>query len=202
MNFNELIEEEKAHQRENNITTLRNEINKSWVEEKLNNFLERYKYSNLGTVEELKNLILADKLVASFFIKDPSKQNITEKAVARLLKVDKMPASGSNSVCFNESGELVHSTSNRNSKSADFYFNNIYWTQKYTTSSGGHQDNQRHDVVKFLEYGSKNYKVGALLDGDYWVNHINKLKEDFKNNDNVIILSCEDILNGKYKIEQ
>ena len=55
MNFNELIEEEKAHQRENNITTLRNEINKSWVEEKLNNFLERYKYSNLGTVEELKN---------------------------------------------------------------------------------------------------------------------------------------------------
>ena len=29
-----------------------------------------------------------------------------------------------------------------------------------------------------------------------------ELKEDFKNNDNVIILSCEDILNGKYKIEQ
>ena len=126
MNFNELIEEEKAHQRENNITTLRNEINKSWVEEKLNNFLERYKYSNLGTIEELKNLILTDKLVASFFIKDPSKQNISEKAVARLLKVDKMPASGPNSVCFNENGEIVHSTSNRNSKSADFYFNNIY----------------------------------------------------------------------------
>ena len=36
---------------------------------------------------------------------------------------------------------------------------------------------------------------------NYFTSSTNKeFKEDFKNNDNVIILSCEDILNGKYKI--
>jgi len=100
------------------------------------------------------------------FCKDPSKQNISEK----ILGIQRLPVSGVNSIRFTPDGKLtgVKSIGVSKSKSADFLFNGIYFTQKYTAESGGAQDNQYNDVVDFLVKDSINYKVGAIVDGEYW----------------------------------
>ena len=65
-------------------------------------------------------------------------------------------------------------------------------------TSGEAQDNQYKDVVDFLIYGSLYNKVGACVDGWYWEEHGKKqeLKELFRDNQNVIICSAEDIKGG------
>ena len=75
-------------------------------------------------------------------------------------------------------------------------------TQKYTRSTGGAQDNQYADVVDFLSKGSKKYKVAAIVDGSYWDNSKRQeLKNFFNNNNNVQILSMNDILTGGVSFE-
>ena len=105
---------------------------------------------------------------------------------------------------FNEEGEIVNQKTVSSSKSADFLIEGIYFTQKYTgENTGGAQDNQFNDVVDFLTKGSIYYKVGAIVDGAYWEDMGNKEKliENFQKNPNVIILSADDIKEGKIKNE-
>ena len=88
------------------------------------------------------------------------------------------------------------------SKSVDFVVNNTYITQKYTRSTGGAQDNQYADVIDFLIKGSKKNKVAAIVDGSYWNDgKREELKEYFKSNDNVQVLSMDDILKGGVSFE-
>ena len=197
--FIEIAEERKHFARLENIAELRRTINSRDVVNKIENHMLRFE-GVFNSVDDIKNQILTNDLVASLFCKDPSKQNITEKLVAELLNIDKMPVSGKNCVRFNSDGDIVHANNAGVSKSADFYFNDYYITQKYTREEGGAQDNQRNDVIDFLEKGSKKYKVGALVDGEYWNKHRDELKDKFKDNNNIIILSMDEILNGEYII--
>ena len=105
MNFIELVEQRKIEARKQNILEVRKDIDKSWVKDKINNHIQRF--DGMFSAEDVRKQILENDLVASMFAKDPSKQNITEKLVSEILKIDKLPASGKSCVRFSESGELV-----------------------------------------------------------------------------------------------
>ncbi len=193
MNFMEQVEEAKKLQRRLNIDEIRNSLNEDWVKTKINNHIK--KFDGLFTYEDIIEQIKSNDIVASMFCKDPSKQNISEKMVEKILGVPKLPASGAKSIRFTPNGELTGAKSVGTSKSADFLFNGIYFTQKYTTESGGAQDNQYNDVVDFLVKGSINNKVGAMVDGKYWDNKKrDALREYFKDNPNVVVVSVDDLV--------
>lgn len=113
-----------------------------------------------------------NKFIIALFEKEPLKQNLPEKLFFEYVNnkdVVQLPQ-GSNSIKFG------------NSKAADFVYNEIYFTLKYTTTAGGSQDNQKNDVILFLNEGIKsNMKVGAVVDGDYWNERILELKKIFPN---------------------
>lgn len=196
MNFVEYVELKKKERRKQNIKELREQISEPWVSKKINNHL--LKFDGMFTKEEVIKQIEENDLLASFFCKDPSKQNISENLVAELLEIDKLPAGGPNSIRFNEQGDISPSSIPSNTKSADFLIDGCYYTQKYTMESGGAQDNQYNDVIDFLVKGSKKHKVGAIVDGLYWTSKKEILKNHFKNNPNIVILSMDELVKGGF----
>lgn len=87
-----------------------------------------------------------------------------------MLGIPKLKSFGKDSIRFTPDGNITHTNEIGNTKSADFKIGKYYITQKYTREDGGTQDDQYNDVVDFLTKGSINNKVGALVDGDYWIN--------------------------------
>lgn len=195
MNFAKLVEDEKIKARKANIEEVRKDIHLSWVKTKIENHI--IAFGGIFTYKEIEDAILNNDIVASKFCKDPSKQNISEKLAAKVLGLEILPQSGLNSIRFSETGEIVHTAGHGNSKAADFLYNNYYATQKYTDNTGGAQDNQRDDVINFLTKGSIKNKVAAIVDGSYWDYYMPILKEQFKNNPNVLITSITEITGGK-----
>lgn len=190
MNFSNYVEQKKKEARLANIEEVRRDIDKVWVKEKIKNHCEAF--SGIITEEQVRQSILNDIIVASKFCKDPSKQNISEKLVGEILNLKKLPSQGKNCIRFNDKGDIV-SSSNGNTKSADFIYKGYYVTQKYTDGEGGAQDNQRNDVIDFLKRGSIKYKVAAIVDGAYWEKHLSELIAEFKYNPNVLITSVTEI---------
>ena len=190
MNFTAYVEEKKKEARLINIEEIRREIDSSWVREKIENHVAAF--DGLMSVEEVREAILTNIVVASKFCKDPGKQNISENLAAQVLGLKKLPSQGKNCIRFNDEGEIVWQ-SKGNTKSADFILNEYYATQKYTDGAGGAQDNQRNDVIDFLKRGSINHKVAAIVDGAYWDKHRDELKTLFVDNPNVIITSVTEI---------
>lgn len=191
MNFTAYIENIKKEARLNNIKELREQIDEDWVKEKIKNHVEAF--NGIISYEEVREGILNNIVIASKFCKDPSKQNISEKAAIELLKVKKLPQSGMKSIRFNDNGDIVH-TATGNTKSADFMLGEYYATQKYTNEAGGAQDNQRNDVIDFLKRGSIKNKVAAVVDGKYWDEWKEVLKKEFFNNSNVLITSISELI--------
>lgn len=191
MSFKEYIESKKIEQRLANLTLVRKEINLSWVKTKINNFIKRM--GGIFTYEEIYNEILTNDIVAAMFAKDPGRQNISENLVQTYLNISKEIED----VRFDETGKIYYGYGAQPglTKNADFCFNGIYITQKYTgENNGGAQDNQYNDVIQFLTYGSKKQKVGALVDGWYWEEggKRKQLEKYFQNNPNVYIFSADD----------
>lgn len=193
MDFSKYIEEEKIKERKKNLEQVRAEIDKSWVRTKIDNYVKRW--GGMFTQEEVRQGILTNDMIASSFAKDPTRQNISEKAVENILGIKKLPQAGGLCVCFDDNGNKVSSGLGI-TKSADFYYNGYYATQKYTTNAGGAQDNQKNDVIDFLKRGSIKHKVMAIVDGDYWDKHVHELRLIFKNNPNVVITSLTEITGG------
>lgn len=191
MDFIKFVERKKREARLDNIKEVRQDIDKSWVEEKIQNHI--LAFDGIFTMDEIKEGILTNDIIASKFCKDPGKQNISEKLAEEVLKTKKLPASGKNCIRFNDLGDIVHSSTG-NSKSADFKIGDYYATQKYTDGTGGAQDNQRNDVIDFLKRGSQKHKVMAIVDGAFWENGQKAmLKELFIDNPNVIITSVTEL---------
>lgn len=171
------------------------------LNKKIENFIAR---TQLATKEEVENEIKNNKLFAAFFAKDPVKQNIGEKVFCEYLNVKTLPQSGKNAVRFSSRGEIIIKKKVGCSKAADFKIGSYYITQKYTgENTGGSQDNQYEDVVRFLELGSRNNKVCACVDGWYWKENKmrDKLTASFKDNRNVIVCSADDIKKGVINFE-
>lgn len=190
MDFTAYVEQKKKEARLANIEEVRKEIDKSWVKTKIENHIAAF--DGIMSVEEVREAILTNIIVASKFCKDPGKQNISEKLAAEVLGLDKLPAQGKNCIRFDNNGNIV-STSTGNTKSVDFMLGEYYATQKYTTEEGGAQDNQRNDVIDFLTRGSIKYKVAAIVDGPYWDVHRADLITLFADNPNVLITSVTEL---------
>lgn len=202
MTFKDHIIEMLPLERKKELSEVRANLNSSQLKIKIENYIQRF--DGIFTYDEIISQIETNDLVASFFIKNPLRQNFCEKECAKWIGVKKLPSKGKNCIRFNEEGEIVNQKTVSSSKSADFLIEGIYFTQKYTgENTGGAQDNQFNDVVDFLTKGSIYYKVGAIVDGAYWEDMGNKEKliENFQKNPNVIILSADDIKEGKIKNE-
>lgn len=201
-NFSVLVENEKKKARKENLINVRKDINKKWVLEKINNFIENR--DSDYTVQQIIDQIMKNDLVAEMFAKDPSKQNISEKLCSLYLNWKLLPQSGKQAIRFNTDGDIVATKTLGGGKCADFFIKNRYITQKYTgKNTGGAQDNQMDDVITFLINASKKHKCGACVDGWYWEEAGNKekLKRMFADNPNVIIFSADEIKNGVISLE-
>lgn len=89
MDFIELVEKRKMEVRKENLKLVREEINNNWVQEKILSYCKRQ--GDCFSKAEVEKQILDNDIVASFFAKDPSKQNITEKLVEEILKIENYP---------------------------------------------------------------------------------------------------------------
>lgn len=188
--FETLVAERKKQLIQNNLDDLQKHLLNSDYQTKVYNFATKFGFN----IDEVNQAIKDNIFLAACFIKDPSKQNFTEKLVAEVLKIEKLPAAGKNCIRFDENGDILSANKRNVSKSADFYIDNRYYTQKYTNEAGGAQDNQYKDVMDFLVKGSKKHLVGAIVDGIYWTNgHKAQLVELFKNNPNVVITSVDEL---------
>ena len=188
--FETLVAERKKQLIQNNLEDLQKHLLNSDYQTKVYNFATKFGFN----IDEVNQAIKDNIFLAACFIKDPSKQNFTEKLVAEVLKIEKLPAAGKNCIRFDENGDIVSANKGNVTKSADFYIDNRYYTQKYTNETGGAQDNQYKDVMDFLVKGSKKHLVGAIVDGVYWTSgHKAQLVELFKNNPNVVITSVDEL---------
>lgn len=180
------IENAKREKRAENIIALRKQINEKWVDRKILNHLKRNPHLNIEP-NDFKNQILNNDLVASFLIKEPGKQNISEIIIAEEIKKIPLLESFINYSAtvklFIVDGEL---TSKRvdGVKSIDYSWiyngKQIYATQKYTVGSGGAQDNQHNDIIISLKNAKKmkaDYFI-AIVDGNYYTEKkMNNLKK-------------------------
>jgi hypothetical protein len=204
------IEELKAIARKINMEELREEISEKWVDIKINNHLERNPHLALSN-QEIKELILENDLVASFFAKDPSRQNFTEKIISKTIKsiegVENFEDLPSSTYWYLVDGKVVKLKSRPiGIKNIDYIFSfrgkRFVCTQKYTKDAGGAQDNQFNDIVSFLQQ-SLNMEEGtiavAIVDGAYYTKEkIEKLRAI---NDKALVVSgfeLEEVLNEKY----
>ena len=189
-------------ERKKELSEVRANLDSPQLKIKIENYIQRF--DGIFTYDEIISQIKTNDLVASFFIKNPLKQNFCEKECAKWIGVERLPSKGKNFIRFNKEGEIVNRKTFSSSKSADFLIEGIYFTQKYTgENTGGAQDNQFNDVVDFLTKGSIYHKVGAIVDGAYWEDMGNKEKliENFQKNPNIIILTADDIKEKKIKNE-
>lgn len=189
--------------REANLKILREEINQKWVIDKILSHLDRHPHLQMS-VSEVQTAILNDDLTASFFIKDPGRQNITEKIASTFLGkiaiLKELQYLGSSSNLFLLNGEI---TQNRIAgvKSLDFSWKlankNCYATQKYTLGSGGAQDNQFHDVLTSVREANSindsNLYFFAIVDGDYYTNEKISILQNEATNSQIIICGLEEV---------
>ncbi len=199
-----IIETIKLKQRELNYNILLKEVNQKWVINKIENHLIRHPYLNLS-VHDVQEQITKNPLIASFFIKDPSKQNISEKHFANMImnfsKTEGFKNLGANNNNYLIEGQVINTINKPTGyKNIDFIFDYNNYTciccQKYTQANGGAQDNQFNDVSHFL-HNSINLQSGyiaiALVDGDYYTKQkLQKLKS-INQSDNVIVILIQNI---------
>lgn len=204
------IEELKAIARKINMEELREEISEKWVDTKINNHLERNPHLALSN-QKIKELIIENDLVASFFAKDPSRQNFTEKIISKTINsiegVENFEDLPSSTYWYLVDGKVVKLKSRPiGIKNIDYIFSfrgqRFVCTQKYTKDAGGAQDNQFNDIVSFLQQ-SLNMEEGtiavAIIDGAYYTKEkIEKLRTI---SDKALIVSgfeLGEVLNEKY----
>ena len=137
------------------------------------------RFAESWTTAELVDRIIEDDLVASFFAKDPKRQNKSEASVVSKFQlhnreIESLPNGGPNSITVYE-GKIHKGERINGCKSVDFRLNNWLCGHKTTDSRGGAQDNQFNDLCEFIKqaviYCERNqdeWKFAALCDGNYY----------------------------------
>lgn len=172
------IDQMKAIARGVNMKEVRSDIDEGWLETKIINHLERNPHVEMS-LDEIKERIMNDDLTASFFAKDPSRQNFTEKVISQVIKatkgVSKFEDLPSSTCWYLINGEVKFLTERPvGIKNIDYTFNHggrrFVATQKYTKDNGGAQDNQFNDVITFLNHsiGLTDITAVAIVDGPYY----------------------------------
>ena len=138
------------------------------LEKKILGYIERNGLNE--SVAQIKDEIVEKRLFAACFAKDPSKQNIAERIQLRELKpygVEKLPNTGPNALYLIDGKIQPPPAIKGIHKSIDATYGDRYMTLKYTKVEGGSQDNQKNDVINFIE-NSGDHKVAAIIDGPYY----------------------------------
>ncbi|MGZ9756249.1 hypothetical protein [Mycoplasma sp. 4423] len=163
-------------------------------------------------VDFIKDKIINEDIFALIrYAKDPNKQNIHEDILLEYfhnqlynVTIHKLPKTGKNAKFINSFGNILNLSDREyneiTNKSIDFEFIKddiiFYFTFKYTNEKGGAQDNQRNDVMIFIENANKNQddkvKFLVILDGNYYVDQINKIKECI-NSEKTFVLNSSQI---------
>lgn len=198
----EIIEQTLLQKRKENIEHCR-EKPKEYLD-KIRLYNE--KFGEMWTETELLEQVSENEVVASFFSKDPAKQNLTEQIVADIISSNPqvsnfkvLSKAGRNSLRLDEKGRIITGSSSlKNTKSIDYTFTyngeQVYATQKFTRGKGGSQDNQCRDVVDFLNKGAMNEEnqFMAILDGDYYEDgKLEEIQEMFEDNENITVSSAD-----------
>lgn len=199
-----LLEDLKKEIRKENLNRLREEINSKWLFDKIKAHLERNPFLE-ESEEQIKERLMRDDLLASFFIKDPNKQNITEKHIGKIISkmelVENFQNLPSSTSLFISNGEITDKKQQDNLKSIDYIWETrgkkIYASQKYTNEKGGAQDNQKNDIITFLinalESEHEDVFFFAIVDGYYFDDEfVSFLREKYKGN-NVKICRTEEL---------
>ena len=167
------------------------------LEKKILGFLERHGIDK--SPEEIKDEIVEKRLFAACFAKDPSKQNIAERIQLRELKpygVEKLPNTGPNALYLIDGKIQPPPAIKGIHKSIDATYGDRYMTLKYTKVRGGTQDNQKNDVINFIE-NSGDHKIAAITDGPYYqTDAIQKELAQYKS-DRVFIGTIDEFIKEK-----
>ena len=152
-----------------------------------------------------------DPLLRALFRKDPTRQTIHEKTQIDYIKQKYPDAYKPSNICFSD--KKIHTSLKtkrppHSTKTFDLHIpsEKIYGILKYTTTSGGSQDNQYADVKSFIRqavgYFSENKeaqeKIYFFLDGAYYTDKKRKELTDMINDvyiPKIVITSCEKISN-------
>ena len=168
------------------------------LDKKINNFCDKHGFTRKKVMDEIRN----NKIVATFFAKDPSKQRLHERIAADSIKSIKGVNSFkdlSNNKFHVVKGEIIERKILKKrgiyarAKTIDFYWKyggaEFWAAHKYTKEEGGAQGNQYKDLQEFLiqSKGTKRKKTFfiAIADGEFYQNangqtnilRIEKLKE-------------------------
>lgn len=155
-------------------------------ERKIRNYCERYGMSR----SQIVSSILLNDVAATAFAKAANRQSTAEKAqleymqLVRGIRVENLPSSGYRSLRLQD-GEIVDGFTPRNVNStktfdavSDNHHTVDYIFQKFTMGSGGAQDNQGRDAIRFLEAAwdyvetsDNRVRFVAILDGSYYTRH-------------------------------
>lgn len=158
----------------NNLSIVKKDINKKYMIIKIQNFCKKFDFS----FNEIKKKILNDNIFASFFIKDPKRQNIYENEAMKYLKkffpnIEKLSSAGANAKYIID-GEIITGLNRKpvGHKSIDFWVKekDLYISHKYIEVEGGAQDNQFNDILNFLKNTSNKHNFMAICDGPYFSN--------------------------------
>jgi hypothetical protein len=156
-------------------------------------------------LERVKN----DPLIRALFRKNPTRQTIHEKTQIDYIKQKYQDAYKPNNICFSNKKIYTILKNKRppnSTKTFDLHIpsEKIYGILKYTTTSGGSQDNQYADVKSFIRhaigYLSENKeapeKFYFFLDGAYYSDKKRKELRDMISDvyvSKIVITSCEKI---------
>jgi|APSaa5957512535_1039671.scaffolds.fasta_scaffold74728_2 hypothetical protein len=169
---------QRVQQEANDLLTSKGSINSpNWLIVKISNHITKCKLPS--SVSDVLSEITKSGLVASFFAKDPKKQNISEKAQMDYLK-QKLNRDVSKPSCLYimADGKIerhVKHPPGATAKSIDFQsIDNScgdecqeYYFAKVTEQGGGAQDNQWADVRSFIDGAKKNLEIIKSEKGDY-----------------------------------
>ena len=158
-------------------------------------------------VDTILERIKTDPLTRALFRKDPTRQSIHEKTQIDYIKQKYPDAYKPNNICF--TNKKIHTILKNkrppnSTKTFDLHIpsEKIYGILKYTTMSGGSQDNQYADVKNFIRhaigYLSENEeapeKFYFFLDGIYYSEKKRKELTDMISVEylsKIVITSCE-----------
>lgn len=184
MTVTKIIKAKSVLKRQENILLAQKaaETKQRWLVDKVEKQIERFALSE--SIESILNKITQDYLYAASFAKDPGKQNIAEKIqvqeLSKHLDIEVLPSSGKNSMYIVD-GEIFKGkhtcVTDQKSVDAVVFSGETEWycTLKYTAVAGGSQDNQKNNVINFIN-NAGNLNVACILDGEYYQQE-NKKKE-------------------------
>lgn len=185
MTVTEIIKAESIQKRQKNILLAQEaaKLKQSWLLTKVNNLIARF--ALVESVDVILDKIINDRLYAASFAKDPGKQRIAEdiqiQELSKSLDIERLSNSGNN--CrYIVDGEIFKGkpscVSDQKSVDAIVFSQETEWycTLKYTADTGGGQDNQKNNVINFIN-NAGDHHVACILDGDYYQQDTRKIKE-------------------------